>query len=87
MYLTKGDVIKHKNFKDVAIQIQNLSLQNDQLIISGTWLNQGMTKSYNINKPALFSIHTSELSNWFKCINPKAKCIRNEKWKEFKEVA
>jgi hypothetical protein len=82
--IKSGDVIKHKNFTDVAIQVMFVSVHpnTNDIEISGVWINQGQTQTYSINEPAKLQIKEKHLSDWLKCSKPKSTFIRNEEWKE-----
>ena len=79
-----GDIIKHKAYMDVAIQVLLTSTNpaNEEIMITGVWINQGQTKTYSINEIVERTIQKSQLSNWFKCIKPESEFIRNEEWKQ-----
>jgi len=84
-----GDIIKHKAYMDVAIQVLFTSTnpENEEIIIKGVWINQGQIQSYYINAYYINefverTIQKSQLPNWFKCMKPKSKFIRNEEWKQ-----
>jgi len=87
--IKQGDIIKHKAFMDVAIQVMYLSEnpENGDIEIRGIWLNQGQTKSFVINTnkypagvPVIYIIKKHQICNWLKCDKPSSKHIRNEPW-------
>lgn len=87
--LEAGDVIKHKAFIDVCIQVTFLDNdpEEDEVIIHGIWFNQGQIESYLINTeeypfgvPCYFKINRKNLDKWFKCTEPTAKFLREATW-------
>lgn len=88
-----GDLIKHKNFKDVAIQVfyTRYNAINEITEIDGVWINLGQAESYPITTeehpvgfPANIMIRSSNLQDWLKCTKVESKFYRNEKWESFK---
>lgn len=84
-----GDVIKHKAFIDVCVQVT--FIDNDpeleEVIVHGIWFNQGQTESFMINTkqypyglPCHFSIKRKNLDKWFKCLEPTSKFLREATW-------
>lgn len=87
--LEAGDVIKHKAFVDVCIQLTFVDNdpEEDSVIIHGIWFNQGQTESFLINTkqypfgiPCYFTLKRKQLNNWFKCMEPTAKFLRKATW-------
>lgn len=88
--IKQGEIIKHKNFMDVAIQIMYISTnpETESLEVRGIWINQGQTESFVINTrkypygvPIELTIKKEDLSNWLKCSKTDIVFIRNEEWK------
>lgn len=81
------DVIKHKKFMDVAIQITKppIITKSGKLKIKGNWMNQAYVESFIIGKLKNFGkselvIMPENIKDWLVCLNPHANCVRNEKW-------
>lgn len=78
-----GDIIKHKAFLDVAVQALVITQSPEgDLDIGGVWINQGCTNSYYINIPINFILKKEHIRDWYKCLNPTSKFIRNETWEQ-----
>lgn len=91
--LKPGDIIKHKEFKDVAIQVFYIRKEpiNDIIEIDGVWFNLGVEESYLITSkdcpygyPARINISSENKNKWFKCKSNDAKCYRYEDWELIK---
>jgi hypothetical protein len=82
--IKQGDIIKHKAFMDVAVQVifASTNPENGEMEVSGIWINQGQLRTYSINEPAKFTIKKHQLDNWMKCLKPKSNFIRNEEWEQ-----
>jgi hypothetical protein len=82
--IKQGDVIKHQAFMDVAIQIitSNTHPKTGDIEVRGIYLNQGQVETFSINEPAHFIIKKRNLKNWYKCLKPESKFIRNESWEQ-----
>ena len=84
--IKQGDVIKHKSFMDVAIQVYfiNQHPETQDIEIRGIWLSQGQVESYCSNESAEFTIKAHNLNDWLKCSKPESITLRSEEWKELK---
>ncbi len=84
--IKQGDVIKHKSFMDVAIQVYFANQHPDtrDFEVRGVWLNQGQTSTYSLNEPAEITIKKVNLNDWLKCSKPESGFLRIEEWKELK---
>lgn len=84
--INRGDIIKHKNFMDVAIRVIDISdnITTNNYEITGFWINQGQVKTFNMNLLAQISIKKDKISDWLKCSKPESNFIRNETWEQFK---
>jgi hypothetical protein len=87
-----GDIIKHEAFRDVAITLisQPMPLKGGGYFIKGLWVNQAFVESFIINPireygKVTLRILREDLSKWFICDNPKAKCIRYENWTQIRK--
>ena len=82
--INQGDIIKHKAFIDVAVQVifASTNPENGEIKVSGIWINQGQLRTYNINEPAKFIIKKHQIDNWMRCSKSKSSFIRNEKWEQ-----
>ncbi len=85
--MKSGDIIKHKNFMDVAVLLTTdpMPLKAGGYHIKGLWMNQAFTKSFVINPIREYGkvnikIKPEKLSEWLLCGNPEAECVRYEKW-------
>lgn len=84
--IKQGDIIKHKAFMDVAVQIINTTTnpETQDIEVRGIWINQGQVSSFVLNQVTTFIIKKEHLSNWLKCLKPRSSFIRNEEWKQLK---
>lgn len=82
--IKSGDIIKHKNFMDVAVQVlfTTTNPETGNIEISGVWINQGQVKTYSTNQLAYFIVKKEDLSNWSKCLKLDSSFIRNESWEQ-----
>ena len=88
--IKSGDLIKHKDSLDVAIQVtySTVDPETSNFLVKGIWINQGQVQSYPITTnqykagvPAEFFIKPEHLENWLRCIRPDSSHVRNEEWK------
>lgn len=79
-----GDIIKHKTFMDVAIQVVTVNYTPDDkyIFIQGVWYNQGQVTSYSMNLHDDLIIVIEDLGNWLKSAEPRSEFIRNKEWVE-----
>lgn len=84
-----GDVIKHKAFIDVCVQVTMVGKNPDtgDLTITGFWFNLGQNQSFQIKTKQYpqgivcnFDISKKNLDKWFKCEEPTAKFLREAAW-------
>lgn len=87
--MKSGDIIKHIRALDIAILLtedpvlqKGNGLLENHYIIKGLWMNQGFDSSYMVNPKEDYGKVSTEISEneWLICENPKAKCVRYEKW-------
>jgi len=79
--LHKGNVIKHRMYKDVAIGIHKCFDVGHKLKIKGYWINQAFEESYDMHLGTFKVVILKEnLKDWLICKEPTAKCIRNVEW-------
>lgn len=86
-----GDIIKHKNFMDVAILVllSHKNPETGEIEVKGCWVNQGQKESFTITTkrnpagiPMEYVIKADQLKNWLVCSKPESNFIRAEKWKQ-----
>jgi len=82
--LRTGNIIKHKNFMDVAIIVNTCDKYGSYYMISGEFINQGFDETYPMGQYKTFKIETNKLSDWSVCTQPSTQCIRYSNWKELK---
>lgn len=89
--ISPGEVIKHKAFMDVAVQIifALLDPETNNLEVRGIWINRGQSNSFIINSkqhpegiPAEFIIKQKHLQNWLKCNKQIGVSFKDAEWKE-----
>lgn len=89
MRLKKFDIIRHKEFKDIALELSENAFEapNGSFIIRDpVVMNQGWIKTYYIG-PAkdlgfkrMFRIKVSEFKDWEICLDQDTDCIRHVEW-------
>lgn len=85
MKINSVSIIKHKLFKDVAVQINKPILRfKHKYVIRGTWLNMGFNRTYNINIKCNIDIPIEKLIDWEMCLQPQMDCIRYASWEGIK---
>lgn len=83
----KFKIIKHTNSKDVAFYVTNKDVWSESIVLDGTWMNLGFTKSWLIEQDNI-QIFNTDLGNWLyldEDPNPyvlEKACLRNtNNWK------
>jgi len=85
MIFNKGMVIRHKKWLDVAYLVRDAMVEFGRYEVHGQWINMGYERTYPItpaNLTQVIKIHGDTIDNgdWYACVDPEAKCVRNEKW-------
>lgn len=86
MQIRRGDIIRHALSKDLAFYISDIFTFKTGVYIHGTWVNQGFNDTYFLDLTESHFIGFENLSNWFKCEEPDAQCIRYKQWTQLGET-
>jgi hypothetical protein len=80
--LKQNDIIKHRNFKDIALLIKSVEYSPGLgLHIAGDWINQGFDNTYLLNIDAHINITEDRITQWLVCKDPEAyNTVRNATW-------
>lgn len=68
-------IIRHKRFMDACFQY-HVKVGNSY---GGKWVNMGYVNSWYMPTPTQW-IDIENITEWEKCLEPKAKCLRYAKW-------
>jgi hypothetical protein len=76
-----GDIIKHKRWKDIALEVLRISPTTGGYVVQGEYINMGFTSSWhmNIGEHSHVLLH-SKMADWERMIEGMHPSIRYNKW-------
>ena len=80
MKIRESNIIKHREFKDVAIKVLSVTVNSSGYTIHGTWVNLGQVNSYPLHIETDLVIMKDDERDWAICLEPKLDFLRNAKW-------
>jgi hypothetical protein len=76
-----GDIIKHKNFSDVALEVIKFKrYSQDYYSVKAKWINLGYNESKYIGINKNLKIKDEDMKDWLICLDPGYKCYRYSDW-------
>jgi hypothetical protein len=82
MQIRRGDIIRHSMFRDAALYVLDIFIFKTGIYVHTHWVNQGFVDTYFFGEACSTFIGVEDLSNWLKCKDPDAKCIRHVQWEQ-----
>ena len=80
MKIREGNIIKHREFKDVAVKVLEVAVNSSWYSIKGTWINLGQISSFPLHIETDLIIMRTNERDWSICLDPKADLLRDAKW-------
>jgi hypothetical protein len=77
-----GDIIKHKRWKDLALEVLYISPATDGVMVHGEYINMGFTSSWHlgIGQHSHIILHNKQ-GEWERMLEGAHSSIRYNKWK------
>ena len=81
-----GDIIKHKNFMDVALEVVKFKQYSpNHYTVKAKWINLGYEKSQYIGINKNIKIKNEDMKDWLICKDTSLQCFRYSDWRGLDE--